>query len=117
MRRARGIVEGARELAPDLAVGPVDHGRGERERLDGDALAIHGAPAPVEVVVPRLEGRRAVGADQDRRPAGIGAIDTRAERRARLLDDVQEGLGKEMRVDVDGASVRHGSGFYYARRV
>ena len=34
-----------------------------------------------------------------------------------VAHDVQEGLGKEMRVDVDGALAGHGSGFYYAHGV
>ena len=66
------------------------------------------ADAEIEVPVARLERRSARGADHEGGALRVRAIDAGAERRPRFLDDTHEGLGEEVRVDVDAEGLGHG---------
>ena len=102
------VVPLARELGAEVALGPVDHRRGEREGLDGHALPVHGGDALGQVPVARLERRGAGALDDDGGAARVGAIDLAARRSAILLDGAEEALGEEVRVDVDRVGPGHG---------
>ncbi len=112
VRRARGVVEGSGETSTGRAVRPVHHRNGEREGLNAHALAVHRADAQVQVPVARLERWGARGAEDDDGAPGVRAIHAGAERRAGFLDQPDEALRKEVRVDVDAEGSSHGSGFY-----
>src|SRR6266568_959184 len=112
VRHVRGVVEGGGETRPRRAVRPVHHRHGEGEGLDAHALAIHRADAKVQVHEARLERRRARRAEHDDGALGIAAVDPGAEGRARFLDEPDEGLWEEVRVDVDTRRSGHGSAFY-----
>src|SRR3972149_4375328 len=113
VRLAARVVDRGGEPVARRAVGPVDQGDGERERLDLDALAVHGAEAGGEIEETRLEGPSGGAWGHQDRTAGVRAVHTRPERRAPRFHRRQKALGVEMRVDVDGPRPAHGSRFYY----
>src|SRR4030095_6029365 len=92
----------------EVALGPIHHRGGERQRLDGHALPVHRGHALAQVVVARLERRGAGPLHHDRGAARIRPVDLAAGGRGGLLARAEEALGEEVRVNVDALGCRHG---------
>ena len=113
MRGNRAVVPGPGELVAGLAVGPVDHGRGERERVHGHALGVHlGQPLLGVDELHRQpavrSGRRLEG---ERLPV---RLELGVEAAAFGIHDVEVALRVIVGVDVDG---RHARGRRCARHL
>jgi hypothetical protein len=106
-RRLRhGVVDQPCEPDAEGLVGPVHHGRHERERVHGHGLGVHGPDPEIVVVVAgrdRAEGDRA---HHDEGPVGTAA-EPDAEALAVRLDQVEISLGNEGGVDVHGGRSDH----------
>src|SRR5438093_11298352 len=103
----RVVHRGGQALA-EIAVGPVHHRRRQRERVNGDADAVHRLASAVEIPVRGVERRRARLLEHDRGTLRVRAVDARLGRRALARDEIEIALGEEVRVYVDRVRPGHG---------
>ena len=103
------VVPRAGELCRKICVTPVEHRAGEGDRLHCDSLPVHVRDASFEI--DELDGQGAVaagrGLDEE---ALVGHVIFGAESRAFFLDEVEERLGKIVRVDIDDLDARRRRG-------
>ena len=109
MRGAGAVVPGRSQPLRHGRLGEIEHGRGERQRVDLHAARIHVGKAQRQIVEFRLVVLRA-----DEEAVGRFAI-VEIVFLAVLAEDVEIGLRKIMRVDVDGAGGAGGRRFSGAR--
>jgi hypothetical protein len=103
------IVPSFRQSMRQVGVGPVQHRRGQRERVHADALAIHVGEALLDVgeFFGQRPGRARRRLDHE---GVVGRHDLEFEARSLAGDEIEIGLREIMRVCVDGADPGCGGG-------